>query len=132
MPSHQRKHVFTQSPFEPVLGSCRAVRVGSVIAVSGTAPLGPDGATVAVGDAAGQARRCLEIAKEALSGLGASLPDVIRTRILLTRIADWVDVARVHGEFFGKTRPACTVVEVSRFVDAAWLVEVEFDAVVAG
>jgi enamine deaminase RidA (YjgF/YER057c/UK114 family) len=106
------------------------VRVGSVVAVSGTAPLGPDGRTVAVGDPAGQARRCLEIIKQALERAGASLDQVVRTRTLLTRIEDWQAVGSVHGEVFGAIRPANTVMQVSRFIDPDWLVEFEADAVV--
>jgi enamine deaminase RidA (YjgF/YER057c/UK114 family) len=85
-PSRQR--VSTGSPFEPKVGISRAVRSGSIIAVTGTAPLGPDGKTVAKGDAAGQARRCLQIIQSAIEGLGGKLSDVTRTRILLTRIED--------------------------------------------
>jgi len=125
-----RRRVSTGSPYEPLLGISRAVLSGRIIAVAGTAPLGPDGRTVAQGDAAGQARRCLEIIREALERLGASLSDVIRTRILLTRIEDWESVAQVHGEFFGDIRPVTTVVQVSRFVDPDWLVEIEADAVI--
>ena len=98
-PSRQR--VSTGSPFEPKVGISRAVRSGSIIAVTGTAPLGPDGKTVAKGDATGQARRCLQIIQSAIEGLGGKLSDVTRTRILLTRIEDWERVATVHGEFFG-------------------------------
>jgi enamine deaminase RidA (YjgF/YER057c/UK114 family) len=130
MAGEQRQSVSSGSPYEPVVGISRAVRVGQFIAVSGTAPLGPDGKTVAIGDPEQQARRCLEIAQEALEKLGASLKDVIRTRILLTRIDDWEKVARVHGEFFSQIRPVSTVVQVSRFVDPDWLVEIEVDAVV--
>jgi enamine deaminase RidA (YjgF/YER057c/UK114 family) len=101
-----------------------------MVAVSGTAPLGPDGGTVATGDAAGQARRCLEIIKEALERAGASLDQVVRTRTLLTRIEDWEAVASVHGEFFGAIRPANTIMQVSRFIDPEWLVEFEADAVI--
>jgi len=101
-----------------------------MVAVSGTAPLGPDGRTVAAGDAAGQARRCLQIIKEALERAGTSLDQVIRTRTLLTRIEDWQAVAAVHGEVFGAIRPANTVMQVSRFIDSAWLVEFEADAVI--
>lgn len=125
-----RRRVSTGSPYEPLLGISRAVLSGQIIAVAGTAPLGPDGRTVAHGDAAGQARRCLEIIREALERLGASLSDVIRTRILLARIEDWESVAQVHGEFFGDIRPVTTVVQVSRFVDPDWLVEIEADAVI--
>jgi enamine deaminase RidA (YjgF/YER057c/UK114 family) len=105
--------------------------VGSIIAVSGTAPLGADGRTVGKGDPATQARRCLEIIKQALEGAGTSLDHVVRTRTLLTRIEDWEAVAAVHGEFFGAIRPANTIMQVSRFIDPDWLVEFEADAVVS-
>ena len=125
-----RQHVSTGSPFEPRIGISRAVRIGSVIAVSGTAPLGPDGNTVGRGNAAAQARRCLEIVQSAIESLGARLSDVIRTRILLTRIEDWEQVAAVHGEFFAGIRPVNTVMQVVRFIDPDWLLEIEADAVV--
>ncbi len=111
------------------MGISRAIRVGNVIAVTGTAPLGPDGKTVGPGDPAAQARRSLEIIRDALRGLGAELSDVIRTRILLTRIQDWEQVAQVHGEYFGEIRPANTIMQIVRFVDPEWLVEIEADAV---
>jgi len=130
MVDKQRQSLSSGSPYEPVFGISRAVRIGHIIAVSGTAPLDTNGKTVAIGDPEGQSRRCLEIAQKALEKLGASLKDVIRTRILLTRIDDWEKVARVHGEFFSQIRPVSTVVEVSRFVDPDWLVEIELDAVV--
>jgi enamine deaminase RidA (YjgF/YER057c/UK114 family) len=125
-----RKLVSSGSPYEPKIGISRAVRVGNIIAVSGTAPLGPDGRTVGVGDAGVQARRCLEIIAGALEKAGVSLRHVVRTRTLLVRIEDWQAVAAVHGEFFGEIRPANTVMQVSRFIDPAWLVELEADAVV--
>jgi enamine deaminase RidA (YjgF/YER057c/UK114 family) len=125
-----RRLISSGSPYEPRVGISRAVRVGPIIAVSGTAPLGPDGHTVGKGDAAAQARRCLEIIKDALERAGASLEQVVRTRTLLTRIDDWQAVASVHGEFFGLIRPANTIMQVSRFVDPNWLVEFEADAVV--
>ena len=103
--------------------------MGPIIAISGTAPLSPDGLTVAKGDPAGQARRCLEIIKDALERAGASLDQVVRTRTLLTRIEDWQAVAAVHGEFFGRIRPANTIMQISRFIDSEWLVEFEADAV---
>ena len=108
----------------------RAVRAGSIVTVAGTAPLGPDGRTVAKGDPAAQARRCLEIIAAALAQAGASLRHVVRTRLLLTRIDDWEAVAAVHGEFFRDIRPANTVMQVSRFIDPDWLVEIEADAVI--
>jgi enamine deaminase RidA (YjgF/YER057c/UK114 family) len=108
----------------------RAVRVGPFITVSGTAPLGPDGRTISPGDPGAQARRCLEIIAAALEKAGASLRHVVRTRTLLTRIDDWQAVAAVHGEFFREIRPANTIMQVSRFIDPEWLVELEADAVV--
>jgi enamine deaminase RidA (YjgF/YER057c/UK114 family) len=126
-----RKLISSGSPYEPKVGISRAERVGSIIAVSGTAPLGPDGHTVGKGDPAAQARRCLEIIKEALERAGTSLDHVVRTRTLLTRIDDWQAVAAVHGEFFGAIRPANTIVQVSRFIDPDWLIEFEADAVVS-
>lgn len=125
-----RRSVSSGSPYEPRIGISRAVRVGRVIAVAGTAPLGPNGATVHPGDAGAQARRCLEIIAQALDQAGASLADVVRTRILLTRIQDWEAVAKVHGEFFRDIRPVNTIMQVTRFIDPAWLVEIEADAVV--
>lgn len=125
-----RQRVSTGSPYEPKIGISRAVKAGQFIAVTGTASLGPDGRTVGLGDPAAQARRCFEIIREALERLGASFSDVVRTRILLTRIEDWEVVARVHGELFKDIRPATTVMQVSRFIDPDWLIEVEVDAVV--
>jgi enamine deaminase RidA (YjgF/YER057c/UK114 family) len=125
-----RTLISSGSPYEPKVGLSRAVRVGQVIAVAGTAPIGPDGQTVGVGDPAAQARRCLEIIGAALEKAGCSLQHVVRTRILLTRIDDWQAVAAVHGEFFRDIRPANTIMQVSRFIDPAWLVEIEADAVV--
>ncbi len=125
-----RQRVSSGSPYEPRLGISRAVRAGRFISVSGTAPIGPDGKTVGEGDAAAQARRCLEIIRSALEEAGASLSDVVRTRTLLTRIEDWERVGQVHGEFFGDIRPANTVMQVTRFIDPTWLVEFEADAVI--
>jgi enamine deaminase RidA (YjgF/YER057c/UK114 family) len=124
-----RKLISSGSPYEPKVGISRAVRAGSIVTVAGTAPLGPDGRTVGRGDAAAQARRCLEIIAAALEGAGATMHHVVRTRILLTRIDDWQAVASVHGEFFREIRPVNTIMEVSRFIDPEWLVEIEADAV---
>ena len=126
----KRKNVSTGSPYEPIVGISRAVRIGNIVAVAGTAPLGPDGKTVGAGDPKAQARRCFEISRAALEQLGARLEDVIRTRILLTRIEDWKAVAEVHGEFFRDIRPVNTIMQVSRFIDPDWLIETEVDAVV--
>ena len=127
--SDARRRVSSGSPYEPIVGISRAVRAGSIITIAGTAPLDAEGRTVAVGDAGAQARRCFEIVARALEELGASLADVVRTRVLLTRIEDWEAVARVHGEFFRDVLPASTVMQVTRFIDPDWLVEVEADAV---
>jgi enamine deaminase RidA (YjgF/YER057c/UK114 family) len=125
-----RHNVSTGSPYEPIVGISRAVRIGNIVAVAGTAPLGPDGKTVGHDDAAAQAVRCFEIAEAAPERAGARLEDVIRTRILLTRIDDWRAVAEVHGRFFRDIRPVNTTMQVARFIDPEWLVEIELDAVV--
>lgn len=130
-PVADRRSVSTGSPYEPVIGIARAVRIDDAIAVAGTAPLGPDGKTVGVGDPAVQARRCFEISRLALEQLGAGLGDVIRTRVMLLRIEDWKIVAQVHGEFFRDIRPVNTMVQVARFIDPEWLLETEVDAVVS-
>ena len=130
MNQQKRQLISTGSPYQPKVGISRAVRSGQIIAVTGTAPLGPDGKTVAIGDAAGQARRCLEIIQAAIEGLGGKMSDVTRTRILLTRIEDWEKVALVHGEFFTDIRPANTIMQVVRFIDPNWLVEIEADAII--
>ena len=125
-----RKLISSGSPYEPKVGISRAVRVGNIITVAGTAPLGPDGRSVGLRDVAAQTRRCLEIIADALASAGASMRDVVRTRILLTRIEDWQAAAAVHGEFFRDIRPVNTIMQVTRFIDPDWLVELEADAVV--
>src|SRR5688572_27979205 len=110
------------SPFEPVIGFSRAVRVGPYVAVAGTGPIGPDGTTAGAGDLAAQTRRCLELSTAALSQLGVGLEDVVRTRIMLTDITRWREAAAAHSEFFPGVRPAATFVEVSRFIEPDWLV----------
>lgn len=126
-----RRVVSSASPLESRIGFSRAVRVGAYVAVAGTAPIGEDGATVGPGDVYAQTVRCLDIVERAPAGVGAVIGDVVRTRLLLTDATRWEEAARAHGERFAAVRPACTVVEVSRFVDPAWLVEVEVDAVLA-
>jgi enamine deaminase RidA (YjgF/YER057c/UK114 family) len=115
------------SPYEPVIGFSRAVRVGDLICVSGTGPVGADEA-----DAAAQTRRIFEIAGEVLARAGATWSDVVRTRMYLTDAADWETVGRVHGEFFSAIRPAATMVVVAALLHPKWRVEIEFDAVVKG
>ncbi len=126
----ERSVVSSNSPFEPVIGSSRAVRIGSTITVSGTARLTPEGTTFEPGNPVAQTRRCFEIIRQSIERLGGSMSDVVRTRIYLTRIDDWEMVARVHGEFFREIRPASTMVQVCRFIDREWLVEIEADAIV--
>ena len=128
----ERQLVSSGSPYETLIGFSRAVRVGRFVAVGGTAPIGPDGRTVATGDAGAQARRCLEVVREALEKAGATLGDVVRTRTMLKRIEDWQAVARVRAEYFGNIRPVDTVVQVAGFIDPQWLVEFEVDAVITG
>jgi enamine deaminase RidA (YjgF/YER057c/UK114 family) len=122
-------NVSSGSPYEGPTGFSRARRIGNLVAVAGTAPIGPDGKTVAPGDPYKQAKRCLEIIERALNDLGADLENVIRTRVYLKDASCWEPVARAHGEYFGGVRPACTFVEVSRFIEEDWLVEIEADAV---
>jgi enamine deaminase RidA (YjgF/YER057c/UK114 family) len=125
-----RQLISSGSPYESVVGFSRAARVGSFVAVGGTAPLDATGETVAPGDAGAQARRCLEIIKGALEQAGASLDDVVRTRVLLKRIEDWETVAKVRGEYFKDIRPVDMIVQVTTFINPAWLVEIEADAVI--
>lgn len=125
-----RQLISSGSKFEPVIGFSRAVKVGNIIAISGTAPI-KDGACAGPGDVYLQTRRCIEIASETLAKAGASLKDVVRTRLFLTDIKDWEKAAEAHGEAFGEIRPACTFVQCAGLIDPAWLVEMEFDAVMA-
>src|SRR5688572_12019162 len=116
-----RQLVASTSPYAPIIGFSRAVRVGQHVAVGGTAPIGPDGKTVGVGDPAAQTKQCFEIVKAALESAGAGLRHVVRTRIMLTRIADWPEVAKVRAHYLRETRPVDTVVEVKGFIDPHWL-----------
>ena len=125
-----RKLIASGSPFEPQIGFSRAVRVGNVVAVSGTAPIAPGGGVAAPGDMYGQTKRCLEIIAEAIAKAGLTLDSVIRTRVMLTDMSRWREAAKAHGEVFGKVRPASTFVEVKGLVDKAWLVEIEADCIV--
>ena len=126
-----RQRISSGSPFEKPIGFSRAVRIGSILAVSGTAPIDPDGRAAHPGNLYAQTRTCIEIIKEAIEAAGARLEDVIRTRIMLIDIDQWQEAARAHGEYFGEIRPASTFVEVSRFIDPDWLVEMEADCVVS-
>lgn len=128
----ERTHVSSGSPYEGSIGFSRAVRVGSRVLVSGTAPVDDDGAVVAPGDPHGQARRCLAIIERALGGAGAGLEDVVRTRVYLTDRRAWEGVARAHAEAFGPVRPTSTFVIVAGLLDSGWLVEIEAEAVMGG
>jgi enamine deaminase RidA (YjgF/YER057c/UK114 family) len=125
-----RKLVPSSSPYAEKPGFSRAVRVGGFISVGGTAPIDSEGNTVGPGDPALQTRQCLETIRLSLAEAGASLSDVVRTRMLLTRIEDWEQVAKVRGEYFKDIKPVDTVIEVSRFINPDWLIEIEVDAVV--
>jgi isochorismate pyruvate lyase len=126
----QRAHTGTK--WEKEVGYCRAIRAGTHIYVTGTAPVDEDGRVFAPGDAYAQARRCLEIIQQALDGLGAAMADVVRTRMYVTDIGRWADFGRAHREFFASHPPATTMVEVQSLIDPAMLIEIEADAVVAG
>ena len=127
-----RKLVSSKSPFEGQIGFSRAVRVGSMVAVSGTAPIAEGGGVAAPGDLHGQTLRCLAIIRKAVEEAGLTLDSVIRTRVMLTDISRWQEAARAHGEVFGAIRPASTFVEVKGLIDPAWLVEIEADCVADG
>jgi enamine deaminase RidA (YjgF/YER057c/UK114 family) len=129
-PMGVRRNISSGSKYEPIIGFSRAVRIGNIIAVSGTAPIGDDGKVLGPGDAYLQTKRCIEIAAAALHAAGSSLDSVIRSRVMLKNIADWEKAAKAHGEAFGAVRPASTFMEVAKLIDPTWLVEIEFDAVV--
>ena len=126
-----RKLVPSTSPYAPIVGFSRAVRVGNHISVGGTAPIDENDKTISIKDPAAQTRRCLETISEALERAGASLQDVVRTRMLLTDISHWAQIAKVRGEYFSEIKPVDTEMEVSRFINEDWLVEIEVDAIVA-
>ncbi len=119
-----RQNIAGTSPYEPIIGFSRAVRIGNSIHVSGTGPVGADNE-----DAAGQTRKTLEIIQAALEKAGATMTDVVRTRMYLTNVEDWEAVGRAHGEFFGTIRPASTMVVVAKLLNPTWRIEIEADAV---
>ena len=124
----ERRRVSSGSPYEPVIGFSRAIRVGDRVLVSGTAPIMPDGGVDP--DPGSQMRRCLQIVGAALDEAGAALEDVVRTRMYLVNGADAEAVGAVHGEFFGSVRPASTMIVVDGLLDPRWKVEIEVEALI--
>lgn len=129
---NQRRNISSGARWEAVIGYSRAVRIGAHVAVAGTTAVDADGAVVGPGDPAAQTRFILDKMLRALAEAGGRPEDVIRTRIYLIDISQWEAVGRAHGEVFGHIRPATAMVEVSRLIDPALLVEIELDAVLGG
>lgn len=126
----ERLNISSGSQYEKQIGFSRAVRIGNIISVAGTAPIAHDGTTAYPNDLYNQTKRCLEIMKKTIIDAGGQIENVIRTRIYLKNISDWQEAAKAHGEYFSEIRPASTFVEIKGFIKDDWQVETEADCVI--